>query len=341
MPKSEPFDDLVENAFDFIERAMQQLDEDPKYAVINFCAGIELFLKARLLCEHWSLVFVDPAKANIENFNKGEFESVGFRSAIQRLKSIGGIRISPQAINSFDAVRSHRNQLMHFFNSAYSQPLTVEAQANIAVEQCAAWHHMYRLITKQFGDEFLGHQDRTESLQNAIARKHPFLLFLYQQRKPEIEKAKNRGKTILKCWSCKFDASIRKETAKCLFLDHCLVCNFAVNTFGHACDCGGVAQIIDCGGGNCEACGQEFKLNDLLEEYDESGNVYRDGIYCSECEGPNVVPWEDKWLCLHCIILHQNIQQCDWCTEMVTGEHEFSSIFGCFMCPGSDAFHRD
>ena len=46
---------ILQNAFDFLRTAIGQIYEQPKYSVINFCAAIELILKAKLVNEHWSL----------------------------------------------------------------------------------------------------------------------------------------------------------------------------------------------------------------------------------------------------------------------------------------------
>jgi hypothetical protein len=47
------FDSLVRNAIEFLQRSMKELENQPKYAVIDFCTALELFPKARLLKEHW------------------------------------------------------------------------------------------------------------------------------------------------------------------------------------------------------------------------------------------------------------------------------------------------
>ena len=54
------FDSLVQNAIDFARRSVSEIRRSPKYSMIHFCAALELFLKARLLREHWSLVVTRP-----------------------------------------------------------------------------------------------------------------------------------------------------------------------------------------------------------------------------------------------------------------------------------------
>jgi HEPN domain-containing protein len=82
----EMFDSLVRNAIDFLEHSAFELEEKPKYSVINFCTAVELFLKARLMLEHWNLIYEDPKIANFTQFLQGNFKSVGMIDAIGRLK---------------------------------------------------------------------------------------------------------------------------------------------------------------------------------------------------------------------------------------------------------------
>ncbi|WP_228250350.1 hypothetical protein [Acinetobacter nosocomialis] len=72
MSKSEiinnKFNRLIENAFDFLEQSIIELENSPKFSVIHFHASIELFLKARLMAEHWSLVISSKKEADWNSF---------------------------------------------------------------------------------------------------------------------------------------------------------------------------------------------------------------------------------------------------------------------------------
>lgn len=84
------FDSLTRNAIDFLKKSVIELEDSPKYSVIHFCSAIELFLKARLLVEHWSLIITKPENANLSKFKSGDFHSVSMQEAINRLKNISG-----------------------------------------------------------------------------------------------------------------------------------------------------------------------------------------------------------------------------------------------------------
>lgn len=61
----------VRNGMDYLLSTVTHLtggqqppgDRDLKYAVLHLHAATEVLLKARLVREHWSLVFSDPGKA--------------------------------------------------------------------------------------------------------------------------------------------------------------------------------------------------------------------------------------------------------------------------------------
>jgi hypothetical protein len=74
MAKPAPLDGIVNNGFDFFRKSLAEFDAEPKFSVIHFFAAVELFLKARLMAEHWSLVVSkDPSW---EGFERGDFKSV-------------------------------------------------------------------------------------------------------------------------------------------------------------------------------------------------------------------------------------------------------------------------
>src|SRR5687768_9471477 len=107
-----PFDSLVCNAIDFMKQSASDLKRRPKYSVINFCAGLEIFLKARLILEHWSLVDTKPQDAIFEKFRNGDFHSVTMNEALRRLKNVAGEKFNLQEEECFKQVRVHRNKFV-------------------------------------------------------------------------------------------------------------------------------------------------------------------------------------------------------------------------------------
>ena len=339
MREPKHFQELADNAFDFLEKASDQLEKEPKYSAINFFTGIELLLKARLLSEHWTLVYADPATAVKDGFAKGDFISVSLDAAIARLRKVVGTQISAKAVSAFDVLRQHRNQLMHFHHADYGPKPSKPALAQVAAEQCRAWFYLHSLLTKEFDIEFGKYKSRIQGLQDTISKKRSFLAFRFEELAPALEKGRKRGQHPYSCWACGYDASFRKRISGQLFDNRCLVCHHSHPVLIHSCEnCGKPIEIEDQGYGKCLSCESECTLEGLVDHYQPIG---ADEIYCNECEEPNVVAWDDKWLCLNCLQLHTSFEQCGWCADMVTGEHELSSVFGCFLCPGSNELHRD
>lgn len=82
------FDLVVGNAVDFFKTSLKEFKARPKYSVINFCSGLELILKARLLNEHWALIVRRPEDASLPQFQNGDFVSVTIDETINRLNNI-------------------------------------------------------------------------------------------------------------------------------------------------------------------------------------------------------------------------------------------------------------
>lgn len=109
---------LLDNALDYVlsaaEHAAQGAPRDLKYAVLHLFAGVELLLKARLLEEHWSLLFADADKASQQRLDSGDFKSVDFETAVSRLNNVADVEIDREAIARLNALRGLRNRIQHF-----------------------------------------------------------------------------------------------------------------------------------------------------------------------------------------------------------------------------------
>ena len=132
------FQQVVDNAVDFLEHSLAELEEAPKYSVIHFCSAIELFLKAKLMLEHWSLIDEEPKRANLSKFRAGIFKSVSIDETIERLENIANVRIQKEGQRSFSHIREHRNKMVHFFHPDYAGAAESTIQT-IVIEQTKAY----------------------------------------------------------------------------------------------------------------------------------------------------------------------------------------------------------
>ncbi|MEU2585304.1 hypothetical protein ABZ612_20550 [Streptomyces avermitilis] len=125
----------VRNGVDYLLSAVTHLtevsdppsDRDLKYAVLHLHAATEVLLKARLVSEHWSLVFKDPAKATRKNYVAGRFSSTTVEGAISRLRDIAGVDIGESNRAAITKLSETRNAFTHYGHSA-SAP-AIESQA--------------------------------------------------------------------------------------------------------------------------------------------------------------------------------------------------------------------
>ncbi|MER6289125.1 hypothetical protein [Streptomyces sviceus] len=123
---------LVLNGLDYLISVVDHLADGPdprdlKYAVLHLQAATEVLLKARLELEHFSLVFKDPARANLEDFRKGSFESCGMQDVIVRLRNIAQVAIDDKDARAIKSLAEARNALQHY--GLIAPAYRVEAQA--------------------------------------------------------------------------------------------------------------------------------------------------------------------------------------------------------------------
>jgi hypothetical protein len=334
------FDSLVQNAIDFLQQSVQELEKSPKYSVIHFYMALELFMKARLLREHWALGVQKVEKASIQAFQSGDFQSVGIEECLDRLANVVDENIKSHEQECFRKMRDHRNKLVHFFHRDYQHPIEYSKLAEIVSEQCKAWFYLHRLLTLKWENHFAPYSKRIAALDKLVCKNAHFLDSKYKALKPEIEADKKKGVRFAECFICKFESAQISALRKPLFSQTCLVCGARTHFLEVPCpNCGKPIVIEEEGSGNCVNCETSIDLDFLLGKFgpherpDEESSI----AHCSECEisEASVIPFgEHEYLCLNCLALHDETGQCGWCGELITGETSDTSMCGCFLCPG-------
>ena len=110
---------LLDNALDSLLSAAEAVhrDEGPrslKEAVLHLANGVELMIKARIAQEHWSLIFSNIDHASYGKIVSGDFVSVDYGKAIERLGGIVDVTVERQSKDHLQALRKQRNLLTHF-----------------------------------------------------------------------------------------------------------------------------------------------------------------------------------------------------------------------------------
>lgn len=328
---SEPdpmFDSLVRNAIDFLKKSVGELEKSPKYSVIHFCSAIELFLKARLLTEHWTLIILDINKVKkrkketiLSKFKEGDIQSVGMIQAIRRLREICHLSIPKKAEDYFDEIRKHRNKLIHFFHPDYSKEPDFGTLHEIIPEQWSAWYHLQKLLLEKWRDQFSKYEDEIDELHDLIRGNRKYLSAKFEELRPKIEEEKRKGVIYNKCSLCGYDSSKFKELYDIIDSNACLVCHYEDNSLHIPCpNCNNQILIEDMGVGQCDKCNFETDLNFLIEKLGPYQDPKEDPVIasCAECEfpEPSVITmgeYDDDYFCLYCLTIHGSAGKCVYC----------------------------
>ncbi|WP_124281791.1 hypothetical protein [Streptomyces sp. ADI97-07] len=111
----------IENGMDYLLSVTRHLADEPtprdlKYAVLHLHSAVEVLLKARLMQEHWALVFEKPESATREKYEEAEFKSCGVVDALERLERIAGLDLGyrGRVEQQVGKLVKWRNALQHF-----------------------------------------------------------------------------------------------------------------------------------------------------------------------------------------------------------------------------------
>jgi len=340
---SQMFDTLVRNALDFLERSAEELEGAPNHSAIDFCTAIELFLKARLLAEHWTLIYDDLKgairnnKANLTKFREGDFVSVSMKDAIPRLRELVNLNISKEAETTFVCISQHRNKLIHFFHPTFSQSPNATAIAEVVAEQCRGWYHLYRLL-KAWRSTFEPFSSDIENVQSLMLKRRAFLRVRFEACSKSIERLKAKGIVFVTCWSCGFEAMRRTILVGPFLLADCLVCETTTQGVEIKCPaCGASPSGLI--GGVCRTCTTPIIMEEVLKAY---APLQENRSLCgnrnclevlqeSDSYTETVVLFDDKWVCLICFAVDDNTWNCSSCGRKVAGESNGLLCFECDM----------
>jgi len=353
MNKEEMFSRLVENAFDFLFKAISEIEDQPKYSVIHFYAAVELFVKARLMNEHWALVVSQRQEADWDKFIAGDFQSVTLTEAANKLKKIVRSGLSKADIDAFKEVANDRNKMIHFFHAAHTEEESGKFKRDIVKKQLKAWFFLHLLLTSKWKDEFSPWSAKTAELDEELRKLHGYLQVIFDNLKPQIEENKKKGILYDECPSCGFESQELSEDENSIYEAKCLVCGLVEKSLNIQCpECGEIVTLKEEGFGQCQSCGKHLESEDVAGALIDSGAAYiaaKEGDdswgegNCSDCDGYHTVvrTENDEWICASCFGVFESLQACGWCNELNTGDMEHSYVAGCNHCDGMAGWRKD
>ena len=328
---------LVESAFDFFEHAVREHDSAPKYATLHLALSVELFLKARLMAEHWTLI-VSPKKApTFDQLQSGDFVSVTLAEAIERTRGVLPRKeaVSKDAATEFEALAKERNKIAHFFHSGLDGSTSSKS---IIQRQCRVWLYLHRLLAESWRDTFAGFDERLKKLDRKMRDKRKFLEAIFHDVGPELAKHHKAGHPVTKCPACEFEALLLQDS-KTYTVGRCLVCRYQ-NTLLRV-ECPGCRKevLLESGNDHCSECSHAFtpeEAGELIggtQPEDDTGYTTLP-VYCGECGTDTVFNKDGHYLCTNCMEESDEIAMCGWCNDYNSGDVEDSYLHGCSMCDG-------
>jgi|GEM_PF-263265 len=343
---------LVRNALDFLSRSIFDLEDYPKYSIINFYTAVELFVKARLMAEHWSLVVAKRQEPDWAKFITGDFQSVSLEEAATRLEKAARSGLFEHEIKAFNHVRTHRNKVVHFFHEAHSVNENEELRRSIAKQQLTAWYLLHCVLTVRWKDVFAPWTQQIAELDSKVRKHHTYLQIVFDHSKLDLTDLKAKGLLIEVCPSCAFESQSHEPELNELYSAECRVCGLSQQCVSIACpNCDTRVVFRNEGFASCESCGKSLEPDALAEAIIDPAEAHyaaKDGDdslqpgNCSDCDGfHTVVQLGETCFCTSCFGQFDKLEWCEWCNEANTGDMEHSYFSGCNFCEGQADWTRD
>lgn len=340
------FENLVRNGIDFLEKAATQLEKEPQDSIINFYTAVEIFLKAPLVLEHWTLVIADR-DLNRQKYESGDFISVSFEEACSRLANTLKRPLTPGAKDAFNKVRRHRNRMVHFYHS----DINGKQIDDIKLEQAEAWFQLNIFITDTWRDEFAPFMHEFNWMERTLVANNHYAQAKYKSLANKIEGLKKAGTVFETCPHCKTGGRRVKNEAGSLTAYSCIVCFRGDKKLKIACpECGDVDQYIVADDGfTCHECNYSVAAENVPDLLPSSNYGYSSDdcssstpANCGECQGHHsVCAYGDGYLCTICLTYCDSVGHCEWCNDPMTGDVEDTYVTGCEFCEGYAGYHAD
>lgn len=345
------FKRIVKNALEFLNDSADEFEIQPKRSLIDFITALELFIKARLLKEHWTLLLNNLSKGNYANFVNGDLPTIDFKEALDRLDNVLQEPLTKSERGCFEKLRLHRNKLIHFYNKDYSGK-SQKAKLNALTEIAEGWYYLHGLLKDRWSDDFKQYQSQIDSITKKIDKNKKSWQGKYNSLKDRIDKDIAKGIVVKECPICNYVAAKLEEWGEPIYESKCLICGQKDIWLEVECDACGETVYVSDSYTTCQCGGTDFE-KDVLEnklaiqrsasELAESG--LSSEIYCTECFyfEPTVIELKNGYcFCLECFEYFDETTECEWCNTRYAGDIGENTYFkGCENCEGHIGWHMD
>jgi hypothetical protein len=351
--EAELFDALVKSAFEFLRRAIDEFSKSAKFSTIHFAIAIELFLKARLMREHWSLLLDKPDQADKAAFFRGDAKTVTPDQTVDRLRRIASVAVPQTSRDIFARIAKHRNKMVHFIHAGETDADGQDGLQQVAEEQCAGWLALRTLLSEW--PEFADYENDIWQISVKMEGHRAYLQKAFEAKAGELQAHRDGGGRIISCPSCGFESVKVAETISAIAEANCVVCRFfhgseiTVPCPNEHCDKSISFTSYDGPPGVCQACQTALTKDDIRDALDTGEIITKHNyvdyipINCPHCGGYHtVVEHHDLYVCTGCYETDTNYGVCSYCSEgQLGGVPEHSYLVGCEFCEGSAGHHAD
>ncbi len=347
------FKDIKENAFEFLEQSLLEFEQKPKFSIVHLAASVELFMKARLIREHWSLIAENIDKIDKNRLLSGDLLSVKPRTARERLHKIANDPLSKDAIKTFEEIEKHRNQAIHLRLFNISSDLERQREVDKIVGlQCRAWNQLHTLLNEQWGNHFSQFSIRIQDTERLMIKHREYLTAKFNSRQKLINQHLEDGNRVTTCHSCDFDSMLLSHVDGVINNGQCCVCSEQELFYFPKClnqDCDQEIKFSDFSGPPSECPHCHTAIFDRIPELFSNHEDFTDDIdqqhimNCSFCSSyDSIVAHSKHYLCINCFSYADKLSICEWCNTGQTGDVSNMSYYsGCGFCEGQSGWDDD
>lgn len=349
------FNALVESAFEFLKKALDEFEDSPKFSTVHFAIAIELFLKSRLMKEHWSLLVEKTDSANRNAFFQGTSKTVNPDTAIQRLAKIASDPIPDEARKVFAAIAQHRNRMVHFVHGGTNgkHDTTKAELETVVAEQCHGWRQLQLLLEKNWSKHFAMFAQEIASVEASMQRHRGYLKAKFDSKADLIKGHTAGGGKVRQCHSCGFDSVLVEHITGSVSSASCVVCWYSgcvvdLDCPTHKCHERFEFDAEQVPPDHCPSC--SATIAEWVPEALNTGEfIHKDNMMdyfdknCPNCSGYHtVVEHHEGFICTECFDFSEDMGICGWCNDgQLGGVPEHSEYTGCEFCDGRAGWDKD
>jgi hypothetical protein len=352
LSENDLFSALSKSGFEFLDRAIDEFSKSTKFSTIHFASAIELFLKARLMREHWSLLLDKPDQADKSAFFRGDTRTATSDQTMDRLRKVAQVAIPQDARDIFNKIAKHRNKMVHFAHAGEVSADAADGQSVIAAEQCEGWLALKTLLGNW--PEFKIFKTEITHISRKMEGHRTYLQRVFEAQATALSEHRKAGLRVSLCPSCLFESMKIEAPAGAISKAACVVCRYHGSEIMVNCsteDCGKAIYFTSYSGPPtaCPTCGNAVSRDDVRECLDTGDAITKDNYFdyvpinCPYCSGyHSVVEHHGYYVCVECFETGDEFEVCGHCSEgQLGGVPEHSSLVGCEFCDGSAAWDKD